>query len=224
MTNPDFKVPGNPEPWPAGEVAGYHITHLDNLQAMAAAGAIKCDKRCLAEDVGRRSIAHQHIKARRDRTSVTVAKGGTLSDYVPFYLAPRSPMLYAIDGGYVQGYDGGQREVVHLAVAVAEVARPDEFVVTDGHAELALSSQFGTLEGLDEVDWNIMHTNYWRDTDDDGDRKRRRQAEFLVYDTVPFAAVRVIGVRDLEARARVVAALDGSEFEPAICIRKDWYY
>ncbi len=224
MANSNFKVPGNPEPWPDGEVAAFHITHLDNLPGMVASAAIMCDKRCIDETVGRRSIAHQHIKARRDATPVKVAKGGTLSEYVPFYFAPRSPMLYAIDGGYVQGYDDGQREVVHLAVVVSEVARPDEFVVTDGHAELALSSQFGTHEGLDEVDWNIMHANFWRDTDEDGDRKRRRQAEFLVYDSVPFSAVRVIWVCDDDARTRVAAALEDSRFEPAICIRKDWYY
>lgn len=224
MANPNFKVPGYPNPWPAGEVAGYHITHLENLPSMIETGAIKCDRRRKAESISNKGIAHEHIKARRDATVVKVAQGGTLSDYTPFYFAPRSPMLYAIHTGYVDGYNGGQREVVHLVVAVAEVAIPHEFVVTDGHAEQALSSQFGTLDGLDEVDWNIMHTKYWLDTDEDGDRKRRRQAEFLVHDEVPFNAVRLIGVCDEDPRAEVANMLAGTGFEPEIRIRKDWYY
>lgn len=224
MAKPSFKVPGNPEPWPEGEVAGYHITHLENVQSMIESRAIKSDSRRKAESIANRSIAHEHIKARRDATVVTVAQGGTLSDYAPFYFAPRSPMLYAIHTGFVHGYDGGQREVVHLAVAATEVARPNEFVVTDGHAEDAISQQFGTLAGLGEVDWKTMHGRYWFDTDEHGDRKRRRQAEFLVHDEVPFDAVRYIGVYDEDARAEVAKMLAGTGFEPEIRIRKDWYY
>lgn len=153
MANRNFKVPGSPEPWPAGEVAGYHITHLENLPSMIECGAIKSDRSRKAASIANRNIAHKHIKARRDATVVRVAQGGTLSDYAPFYLAPRSPMLHAIHTGF-----------------------------------------------------------------------RRRQAEFLVRDEVPFTAVRLVGVCDEDARAEVAKMLAGTEFEPEIRIREDWYY
>lgn len=31
-----------------------------------------------------------------------------------------------------------------------------------------------------DVDWDVMDLEFWNDTDVDGDRERRRQAEFLV--------------------------------------------
>jgi len=70
------------------------------------------------ESVG---IAYQHIKDRRARKRVPAGPGGTVADYVPFYFAPRSPMLYAITRGLVPGYDGGQSSVVHLVTSTDAV-------------------------------------------------------------------------------------------------------
>ena len=147
---------------------------------MAADGELQCDRGCNASGIEPVSIAYQDLKAKRSEWPVRVARGGTLADYVPFYFAPRSPMLYAIAGGWVAGYSGGQVEVAHMVFTANELARADEFVITDGHAATSLSEQFDDFARLDEVDWGIMRDKYWRDTDDDGDRKRRRQAEFLV--------------------------------------------
>ncbi len=47
---------------------------------------------------------------------------GTLDDHVPFYFAPRSPMLYSIHGGYVEGYVVGQRSVIHLVSSAEAVS------------------------------------------------------------------------------------------------------
>ena len=89
----------------------YHITHVGNLPSVLACGGLYCDadreKRC-PDAV---SIAHAHIKDRRARKGVPVAARGALCDYVPFYFANRSPMLYAIHTGSVQGYTGGQASV-----------------------------------------------------------------------------------------------------------------
>ncbi|MGF1494886.1 MAG: DarT ssDNA thymidine ADP-ribosyltransferase family protein [Microcoleaceae cyanobacterium] len=35
------------------------------------------------------------------------------------------------------------------------------------------------------IDWEIMQERYWADTEEDGDRKRRRRAEFLIYKSCP---------------------------------------
>ena len=72
------------------------------------------------------------IQARKVRT----AAKGTLADYVPFYFAPRSPMLYTIHGGNVAGYTEGQKPVVHLVSSVdAAVALGKPWCFTDGHAD-----------------------------------------------------------------------------------------
>ena len=85
-----------------------------------------------------------------------------MADYVPFYFAPRSPMLYAIHQNLVEGYNGTQEEVVHLcasAEVVAQNAMP--YFFTDGHAEMVISGQFEELAELTNVDWSIMKGNYF---------------------------------------------------------------
>jgi hypothetical protein len=170
------------------------------------------------------SIAYSNLKERRAAWRVEVGPGGTLADYVPFYYAPRSPMLLVNHRGGVATNGTGQNEIVHLVVDVEEVADPGNFVITDGHAATPLTTQFDDMDGLKEIDWGIMEERYWADTDEDGDRKRRRQAELLVHDRVAFSAVRLIGVIDDDAEERVTDALRGVTEPPSVCIRRDWYY
>lgn len=165
----------------------YHITHIRNLPNIIKDGGLWCDHIVAARNLAHVSIAHQHIKDRRAAKHVTCASGGTLADYVPFYFAPRSPMLYAIHRGNVEGYQGGQAAVLHLVASAESVAKNKlSFAFTDGHAEMDISRFFTDLKNLDQIDWAIMQATIWRDTLQDGDRKRRRQAEFLVHNFFHF--------------------------------------
>lgn len=212
-------------PTPPSPTPVYHITHVDNIASMAASGELRCDSDCAADDsINPTSIAYENLKARRSNWDVEKARGGTLANYVPFYYGPRSPMLYVISRGYVSGYAGGQAEVAHLVCSVQEIARSGDFVVTDGHAATPLTTQYDDLARLDEVDWEVMRSRYWHDTDEDGDRKRRRQAEFLVWRSVPWDAVRIIGVMTETVAERVRASLAGAQHKPEILVRPRWYY
>ena len=94
-----------------------------------------------------------------------------MGDYVPFYFAPRSPMLYAIDRGAVAGYQGGQAPIIYLCSTVeAVVEKGLEWVFTEGHAEMAYTDFFNDVADLDKVDWKLMREKYWNDTDEDGDQ------------------------------------------------------
>jgi len=206
----------------------YHITHVANLAGIVAAGDLWCDAVGSAKkDLGASfvGIAHQHIKDRRSRKVVEMAAGGTLADYVPFYFAPRSPMLYAISGGSVASYTEGQEQVVHLVTNVeAACALNKPWCFTDGHADMEISKQFGELSSLDKIDWNIMKETWWNDTMQDGDRKRRRQAEFLVHQTFPWTGVAEIGVMSQKIAASARSALNGAKHRPKVVLRPDWYY
>jgi hypothetical protein len=98
----------------------YHITHIDNLPGILREGGLWSDAERLRRGLLVQSIAYQELKDHRSQRSVEtldgrpVAQAGELSDYVPFYFANRSPMLYAIHTGYVEGYTGGQADVVYL--------------------------------------------------------------------------------------------------------------
>ena len=203
----------------------YHITHVDNLATIVAKGGLLCDRRVADHGLAKVGIAHQHIKKRRAQRPVPIDPSGTLDDYMPFYFAPRSPMLYTIVRGNVDGYTGGQRSVVHLvssAETIADASLP--FVFTDGHADVALSDYFVDLGDLAKVDWTIMAETYWTDTDEDGDRKRRRQAEFLVHQFVPWSLVARIGVLDTRMVDRVVEVVGAGADKPFVTVEAGWYY
>lgn len=70
----------------------YRITHLDNLLATLQQG-IFCRNHPTATY---RNICDASLTDRRNRITVPLPLGGFLNDYVPFYLGPRSPMLYRI--------------------------------------------------------------------------------------------------------------------------------
>lgn len=136
-------------------------------------------------------------------------------------------MLYAIHAGFVDGYEGGQSEVVHLVSSVEAVDEEDDlpWVFTDGHAEMApLTEFYDGLDDLDQVDWKVMESRYWNDTDDDPDRKRRRQAEFLVHTFFPWKLVASIGVYRQETLERVQEILSKAKYKPDVHIKRAWYY
>ncbi len=151
---------------------------------------------------------------------------GTLADYVPFYFAPRSPMLYAIRGNQVEGYSSGQMPLVHLQSDTGSVSTAGlSFTFTDGHAEMAVSEFFNDLEMLKSaVDWSVMKSPYWHDTVDHPDRKRKRQAEFLVHAFAPWNLVKGIGVMNQQVKNEIEAILSPSDHRPVVRIRPAWYY
>lgn len=87
------------------------------------------------------SIAHQTIQDRRAYTQVPCGPGGCLHDYVPFYFGARSPMLYAIKSGNVEGYEQGQEAVVYLVSTAQKVSGAGlGHVFTDGHGIMGFTA------------------------------------------------------------------------------------
>jgi hypothetical protein len=205
----------------------YHITHVQNLAAIIQHGGLWSDLQCQNRNVEGTKIGYSHIKQRRMRFVVPLAPAGPLGDYVPFYFAPRSPMLFTISRGNVAEYQAGQEPVVHLVSSVEEVRGfqpPVQWLFTDGHAVIELSSYYNDAGDLDKIDWDIMGRRYWADTLEDGDRERRRQAEFLVYQFFPWRLISKIGVIDQGMSGRVHAILAASEHKPPVAVEQGWYY
>lgn len=69
-----------------------------------------------------------------------------------------------------------------------------------------------------------MKATYWRDTDEDGERKFRRQAEFLVYKSVPVDAIRLVGAMTNTTARRAATLLANLADPPPVIVRSSWYY
>jgi len=203
----------------------FHITHIDNLQGMINAGGLHCDRVTSERGLCLRNIGYAHIKERRARREVTVSMQGTLWDYVPFYFCPRSVMLYVNSKGRVPGYADGQTPIVHLVTSAEKIlASGLPFLFTDGHAEVQFSIQYDDLANMNQLDWEVINANIWRDIDEDFDRKRRKQSEFLVYQFVPWIMIDEIGVINQDIYTQVVGIIRGSDHQPVVTIQPEWYY
>lgn len=202
----------------------YHITHISNLSSILEAGGLLANSQLKPNQYT--DIAHSSIQDRRASIQVPWVPGGTLHDYVPFYFAPRSPMLYAINKGNVQGYQGGQNPILHLAVELDLIMNCGlDYVFTDGHAIMTYSEFYKDLGALNHaIDWALMNSNYWFDTEKYPDRKRRRQAEFLVHQFCPWNCVAQIGVIDATIQNQVRNLLRQYSDPTPVKVYRNWYY
>jgi hypothetical protein len=136
-------------------------------------------------------------------------------------------MLYAIHKDNIDGYRGGQQSIVYLVSELAWVQQAGlTFVFTDGHAIMQFSEFYNDAADLDKIDWPLMQARIWIDTDEDPDRKRRRQAEFLVQQYFPWSVISGIAVFDEAMKLRVEGLLDSLKPEhlPRVKVLRDWYY
>lgn len=181
-------------------------------------------------------IAHNHIKERRARTVVPLPPGGTLADYVPFYFAPRSPMLRAIEGGKVADCQWRQADIVHFETTVTRVtAGGKPFVFFDRNATLPYSQPYTDLARLDAVAWDLLTEDpqldgfckYWQDRPAvarHADRMERRQAEFLVKDVVSLDRFTRIGVIDERRAGEVGTILKAAGVDLRVDVMQNWYF
>ena len=108
----------------------------------------------------------------------------------------------------------------HLVSSVnTAIATGKPWAFTDLHADLGYATYYSSLDKLSEVDWTVMPLTYWATEDD---TKQKRQAEFLVHESFPWAAVELIGVKTQAIAAHLQALLPSGA--PQVAVRSDWYY
>lgn len=215
----------------------FHITAIDNLPAILAANALLSKNGGAAAGIDYQNIAHAGAQGARAVRTVPEPPGGVVHDFVPFYFAPRSPMLYAVNGGRVAGCTWRQEDIVRFETTVERVtAMGRPFVFYDRNATLAFSTAFTELTDLDSaVAWDLLteppqldgYCKYWHNNAADAryaDRMERRQAEFLVRDAVPLSCISRLGVFDAAREARVQAAIAASGVSLRVEIARAWYF
>ncbi|MBM3735082.1 MAG: DUF4433 domain-containing protein [Acidobacteria bacterium] len=85
---------------------------------------------------------------------------------------------------------------------------------------------FESLRDFDKVDWAAVYAATWRDTLEDGDRQRRKQAEFLVHQFCPWSVIQHVAVLNQAARKRVADVFSrtaAADSRPVV-VRRGWYY
>jgi hypothetical protein len=197
----------------------FRITHIDNLASILQHGICAPNNPDKPEDFV--NIGNPDIMSKREVYPLPLAPGGNLHDYVPFYFAPRSPMLYV----NYQNPPPYQDEIIYLISKASTIhAKKLEFAFTDGHAIMMFTEYFNTLDDLDKVDWEVMKDKFWNNTLEDRDKKRRRMAEFLVKNHVPIDCIGMIAVYNEEAKTKVERILQNHSSKIRVEVRSEWYY
>lgn len=203
----------------------YHFTHISNLASIADDGLLS-DARIEASGKAPREVGNASVKQLRRRLAVPLAPGGCVADYVPFYFAARSPMLYIISKGDVPTYSGGQDEVVYLVTSIESAVEEHlHFVFTDRNAALGFA-RYGTTcrTWTTTWDWELMEARMWHDTAEEPDRQERRMAEFLVHGRVPWSAFVGVAACTEEVCRQAERALGSVGLEIPIRPRPGWYF
>ncbi|AWB88480.1 DUF4433 domain-containing protein [Salinibacterium hongtaonis] len=209
----------------------FHITHVDNLPGIIAAGALLADTAGAKPVVDISSADTREV--RRETTVVHSGEGNdpVVADYVPFYATPDSLAWLGLRVGAVDP----------RLSAVARTSSPTDFVV--------LVSTVGTLDRdsivVTDADAGDSGATFSESPDDAERRLRRmieqsidaansedpvlihdltvRSAEVLVHGSVPFESITLIGVGNSRARDAVRAALDGVAHAPKVSVYPPWF-
>lgn len=147
------------------------------------------------------------LATKRDAWTLRTSGAGTIGEYVAFYFAGHSPMLYKIKTGYgVPRVD--QRDIVYICLKMGDVVSLGlPYLYTDGQANTMRTVEYTDLSHLHQLDWAAIRNKYWRDDEADRDRERKKQAEFLLKGPVPVSSFKGIYVLDEERQQNVSSLL-----------------
>lgn len=206
----------------------YHITHVDNLAAIAASGGLVSDAIRLSRGITCSVVGMSTIKQRRlEEIEVSICPGTKVGEYVPFYFCPRSIMLYIIFMGNHPEltYKGGQQPIVHLQASLGAAirwaeAQPIPWAFTDGNAGAYLTQFYCNPADLHKIDWTAVAANDFRDAQ----IKEGKQAEFLSFGTFPWTLIEKIGTIDRTIANRAQSAITRNSHQPVIEVKRNWYF
>ena len=147
----------------------YHITHVDNLTRIVAAGVLWSDAKRIELGLDCEVVGMASIKRRRlEELEVPCYPGTKVGEYVPFYFCPRSIMLYILHRGNHPEltYRAGQRSILHLQADMMATVRWAElnrirWAFSDRNAGGYLAQFSNRLDDLDKINWVAVEATDW---------------------------------------------------------------
>jgi hypothetical protein len=142
------------------------------------------------------------------RNKFQLVNGKQLGDYIPFYFAFRTPMLYVIQHGFNMVSPTDAEKIIYCVSSVQRILDLNlDFVFTDGHAVDFFSTLYypKDVRVIDAVlDLDALKAKYWKD-ENDLDRKRRKEAEFLVINDIKVSGILGYVVYNENAKKQLLA-------------------
>lgn len=201
----------------------FRITHRDNVPWILDHG-LHC-RNSKVVDPNFVEIGNPDLIGKRARHPVALWPSGTLSDYIPFYFTPHSPMMYNIRTGW-----GGIKQRPNDDIVICVSSLPNlqekgiEFLFTDRHAYLAAAQFYSDPIRLDQIDWDMLQRRDFRNDPEDPSKKERYQAEALIHKHLPVDCLLGIACYSDDVLNSLNAALAQREQTMKIVRKPDWYF
>lgn len=203
----------------------YRIVHVDNVEYILRNGMFA--RQHDNADPNYINIGDSTLIAQRNDYAVPIEPSGNLGEYIPFYFGPLSPMLLNIKTGYRGIIKRPQADIIYICCNVdVIVAKCEEWCFTNGHAKNNITEFYNKIEFLDEVDWDIVRERYWNNNEQDFDRMRRKQAEFLVKNTIPVNCIDHIITYNDQRRIQLREMIEYLELDIRVLVnpKNNYYY
>lgn len=201
----------------------FRIVHRDNFDWILAHG-IHCRSAAMVNpayvDIGSPELINK-----RNSRSIPIAPGGTLSDYVPFYFTPRSPMLLNIKTGYNGIRHRGNEEIMILVSSLYKVRdHALNFIFTDRHAYLQTAVFYSDFVGLSAIDWTILQCSDFKRDNDDLGKFERYQAEALIHQHMPTDALLGVACVNEAVAGQLRAQIAVAGLALKVAVMPGWYF
>lgn len=201
----------------------WRITHRDNLDSVFQNGLDAPNR--VSESSKWVDLGNQELIGRRNRRSVPIGRGGHLSDYIPFYFTPFSPMMYNIRTGRGGVEKRPNQEIVILVSSIYKLEELGlDYVFTDRHAYVRTAQFFSRSADLGNIDWEILRSRDFKRSDEDPEKVERYQAEALVYGHMPVSGLLGIICCDNEVKREIESRFSIQDSELKVFDRPGWYF
>lgn len=204
----------------------FRIIHIKNLSLCIEHGLLSPNN--TPKDLAGHyvNIYDPNIQSNRGTKKISIRKGLTLHDYVPFNFCPRTPMLYTLNA---KKY-ANQEDILHLEAFAEDIANAgNDFVITDRNARSGAALWYESLDDIrTKLDWNAISSNRWSENLNPPppyDTKSKKQAEFMVFKKVDWSFI--IGIAAMNERTKIVADAILRKQNVSIIktrIQRNWYY
>lgn len=179
----------------------YRMTHIANVENILQVGIVSANS----------ALANPNYVPIGDMTAIdtrkhkTLSDGSQIGDYIPFYLGPRTPMLYVIQNGYNNVPKRNVEEIVYCVIEISDIIRDNiKCVFTDGHVLNRITKTYSG-ELLGQIDNYVRYEDvYAMNWTDSPDAKRKKEAELLLKNDLPLQYIKYFLVYNENAKKRLI--------------------
>lgn len=178
----------------------FRMTHIENIPHIIQYGITHANSQ----------NSNPYYKAIGDSTLITSRINKTVLDIslgncIPFYFGPRSPMLYVIQHGYNGVRQVAPEDIIYCVINIREITQMN-FIFSDGHAFNSLTEfypkeRIGDLNNIVSFD-DVFALNW---STEDTDLKRRKEAECLFAQDIPYEIISGFVVYNDASKERIIS-------------------